>query len=224
MKTCSGWQRARQDDQIEQREAQILQAASDLFDHYRYDDITLAKIAKAAGFTRSNLYRYFPTREDVFLTLMSRDMDLWVNHVHEMMSQADTHVDNFVDRWLPLVLSNPRMMRFLELLAGVFEQKASADRLLAFKQRLQAQMTAIIEQLLAGKLFASAQGAHRFLVAHLAFVSGLYPKLNVPEHHRELLAEDGLAESRDEVRLLMREGVQAFYDRYRDDTRSQMAQ
>lgn len=219
MKTCSGWQRARQDDQIEQREAQILQAASDLFDHYRYDDISLAHIAKAAGFTRSNLYRYFPTREDVFLTLMSRDMDLWVSHVSKLMNQSDIHPDTFVDEWMPVVLSHPRMMRFYELLAGVFEQKASAERLLVFKQRLHEQMSDIIHQLLEANLFASEEGARRFLVSHLAFVSGLYPKLNLSEQHQNMLAASGHPETPDDYRLLMMEGVQAFYDTYRGDTR-----
>ncbi|EAR11454.1 TetR/AcrR family transcriptional regulator [Reinekea blandensis] len=224
MKTCSSWQRARRDDQIEQREAQILQAASDLFDQFRYDDITLARIAKAAGFTRSNLYRYFPTREDVFLTLMSRDMDDWVDKVTQLMSHSDLDAESFVDHWMPVILSNPRMMRFYELLAGVFEQKASAERLLAFKQRLHEQMAVIIDQLLMQNLFASSDGASRFLVSHLAFVSGLYPKLHVSDHYRSLMESAGYEDSTDEYRLLMIEGVQAFYDRYRNDDRPSMAQ
>lgn len=220
MKTCSGWQRARQDDQIEQREAQILQAASDLFDCYRYDDITLAKIAKVAGFTRSNLYRYFSTREDVFLTLMSRDMDSWVTHVTKLMERSDISPETFVDQWMPIVLGNPRMMRFYELLAGVFEQKASAERLLVFKQRLNEQLSEIIDQLLQKNLFASAEGASRFLVTHLAFVSGLYPKLNLSKLHQDLMEKSGHSESPDEYRMLMMEGVRAFYRTYQGDTRS----
>ncbi|MEP4546187.1 MAG: TetR/AcrR family transcriptional regulator [Saccharospirillum sp.] len=220
MKTCSGWQRARQDDQIEQREAQILQAASDLFDCYRYDDITLAKIAKAAGFTRSNLYRYFPTQEDVFLTLMSRDMDSWITHVTGLMERSDINPETFVDQWMTIVLGNPRMMRFYELLAGVFEQKASAERLLLFKQRLNEQLSEIIDQLLQKNLFASADGARRFLVTHLAFVSGLYPKLSLSKQHRDLMEKSGHSESPDEYRMLMMEGVRALYKTYQCDTRS----
>ena len=219
MKTCSSWQRARRDDQIEERETQILQAASDLFDQFRYDDITLARIAKAAGFTRSNLYRYFPTREDVFLTLMSRDMDDWVSKVIALFERDAVSTESFVDHWMPLVLSNPRMMRFYELLAGVFEQKASIERLLQFKQRLHQQMSEISSRLVDAGLFATSDGARRFLVAHLAFVSGLYPKLSLSDEQRELMKKVGYDHSTEEYRQLMFEGVQTFYDRYRNDVR-----
>jgi AcrR family transcriptional regulator len=35
-------------------------------------------IAREAGFTRSNLYRYFTTREEIFLTLFTADFEICV--------------------------------------------------------------------------------------------------------------------------------------------------
>lgn len=209
MNECRAWQRARRDDQKEARETAILKAASDLFDHYRYEDITLALIAKTAGFTRSNLYRYFATKEDVYLQLMSLDVAQWLERVKtEMTSEAVTR-ESFVEQWLPLILSNKRLMRFYDLLASMFENNASADALTEFKQRLNEQMQQVIDLLLQLELFADAENAQRFMITHLALISGLAVKLTLPESARKQWAEPP-----EFYEVLLTEGVQALYQRY----------
>jgi len=59
------WVRARSDEQIEQRINEIVDATARLYEENRFEDITFAMIAKEANFTRSNLYRYFQTKEEI---------------------------------------------------------------------------------------------------------------------------------------------------------------
>ena len=60
------WVRARNEEQIEQRISEIVDATARLYESHRFEEITFAMIAKEADFTRSNLYRYFATKEDIF--------------------------------------------------------------------------------------------------------------------------------------------------------------
>ena len=59
------WERARSEEQIEYRVNEILKATAKLYEEHRFEEITFVMIAKEAGFTRSNLYRYFKTKEDI---------------------------------------------------------------------------------------------------------------------------------------------------------------
>lgn len=65
------WQRARTPENIEARKCAILDAARDLFSKKPYEDISLNGIAANAGFTKSNVYTYFSSREEIFLTVFS---------------------------------------------------------------------------------------------------------------------------------------------------------
>lgn len=215
MNDCKAWQRARRDDQKEAREKAILKAASSLFDDYRYEQITLALIAKTAGFTRSNLYRYFATKEDVYLRLMTQDFVEWYEKVEAKMTPGRVTPDTFVEQWLPLIMANKRLMRFYDLLASVFENNASAEALLEFKQKLQVQMQDVIALVLQLELFASAENAQRFMVSHLALISGMAAKLTMPESQRAPSSEQRFAEPAEFYEGLLKESIQALYDHYR---------
>ena len=66
------FQRARRPDQIEQRKEAILAAALDLFQEKGLENVTLADIASKVGTATSNLYRYFGSREHIYLRVLQR--------------------------------------------------------------------------------------------------------------------------------------------------------
>ncbi len=80
------WVRARSDRQIEQRTGEIVGATARLYETHRFEEITFAMIAKEADFTRSNLYRYFETKEEIFLELLKHDIGVWRSDVLDTFS------------------------------------------------------------------------------------------------------------------------------------------
>jgi len=71
------WIRATQPEQKKSREATILAAARKLFAAGDYENAGLNAIAREAGFTKSNVYRYFKTREDIFLRIFEEAAEDW---------------------------------------------------------------------------------------------------------------------------------------------------
>ena len=58
------------------RERQILDAAEELLAANAYTDLTIGDIAEAAGITRGALYFYFASKQDVFIALVARTVQL----------------------------------------------------------------------------------------------------------------------------------------------------
>ena len=56
----------------EQRRAQLLDAAGDLFAERGYEEVSVEDIARAAGVQRGLLHHYFGGRKDVYLALVER--------------------------------------------------------------------------------------------------------------------------------------------------------
>ena len=77
----TAWRRARSREKKELRVLDVLNSASELFQAQAYDAITMEEIARRSGFTRPNLYRYFRTKEEIFLTLVDHDLTVWIDEV-----------------------------------------------------------------------------------------------------------------------------------------------
>jgi AcrR family transcriptional regulator len=208
------WQRARSDDQIEQREAAILEAAATLFEEFRFDEITFVMIGKKANFTRSNLYRYFKTKEEVFLRLLTLDMIEWQISGTQLIEQSELNSKNFIALWLPLVAENQRLLRLYEILASVLEMNVSEEALKRFKIQSHDSMSLLIDSLIEKNLFDDNENAFRFLISHIALVSGMNPKLRMPSSHHKVLKELNMAPVEGYYESILAEGVNALYERY----------
>jgi AcrR family transcriptional regulator len=75
------FQRARQPKQIEQRQEAILEAAFVLFQKKGLENVTLADIAEKVGTAKSNIYRYFDSREHIYLRALQRQAAEWEKRV-----------------------------------------------------------------------------------------------------------------------------------------------
>jgi len=67
------WERARRPEQTAARRKEILNAAKALFAELEYEEISLNAIAREAGFSKPNVYRYFSTREEIFLAIFEEE-------------------------------------------------------------------------------------------------------------------------------------------------------
>ncbi|MEM1048458.1 MAG: TetR family transcriptional regulator [Pseudomonadota bacterium] len=68
------FQRARSPERKEQRRQAILDAAAQVLDRDGIEATSLNAIAREAGIVKSALYRYFESREEIFLRLMLQDL------------------------------------------------------------------------------------------------------------------------------------------------------
>src|ERR1700738_2225094 len=68
----NSFQRARQPAQIQQRREAILRAALILFQRNGLENVSLNDIAREVGLAKSNIYRYFESREHIYLVVLQR--------------------------------------------------------------------------------------------------------------------------------------------------------
>ena len=82
----------------------IIQALFRLMNEYRYDKISVTDIAQKAGVGRATFYRYFKSKEDIYLAVVESELDIlsdMMKHVVEKDIQPDeklmemiyTHLD-----------------------------------------------------------------------------------------------------------------------------------
>jgi hypothetical protein len=62
---------------IKTRKEEIVNACEKLYKTMSFKDITMKVIASATTFTRTSIYNYFHTKEEIFLALTKKEYDLW---------------------------------------------------------------------------------------------------------------------------------------------------
>ena len=173
-KAPPAFERARSEEQKEQRVATIVSAAERLFDRHEFEELTLAAIAREASFTRSNLYKYFQTREEILLELLKRDMRRWARLICERLAGRRYGVKRVAQLWAESLGAEKRLLRLLALLHVQLEKSCSLESLISFKALAQESMGELTEALCKTFKGLHVQRAEEFLAVQIATASGLY--------------------------------------------------
>ncbi|MEM7723222.1 MAG: TetR family transcriptional regulator C-terminal domain-containing protein [Pseudomonadota bacterium] len=88
----------------------ILDAALDVFSKEGFRGATVDQIAEAAGLSKPNLLYYFPSKEAIHITLLSRLMDTWLDPLRELDPTGDPpeELRAYIQRKLQMSRDFPR--------------------------------------------------------------------------------------------------------------------
>ncbi|ASP40118.1 TetR family transcriptional regulator [Bacterioplanes sanyensis] len=124
-------QRAKSPEQKALRRQQILQAASECFAQQSFERANLADVAAKAGVTKAALYRYFRSKEVLFLTLYGELLQ-------QLMADAEQQpvAQDAATACVDLMCRHPEFCQLNAILHTVLEQNLSAEEAREFKLEL----------------------------------------------------------------------------------------
>ncbi len=130
------WQRARTDEKKNERKEAIHKAAFTLFKKNGYDNVSFNGIASEAGFTKSNMYRYFSSREEIFLNIFAGLFKKWVEDCIEKLQRLDQEetINIFAKIWVESHMSHKQFLDLTPILFVSLERNSSYEQLLEFKK------------------------------------------------------------------------------------------
>ncbi len=187
--------RARRPDEIAQRQEEIVAAAATLLDQGELDRISLNAIARQAGLAKSAVYRYFESREAIFLKILERDWQQWLTEVEAALaSLAGSDDPEAVATALTrATLDHPRLCRLVSALSSVLEQNLSEDVVLAFKQESLTLATRMMEALHQALPSIAMNQWQDFANPAIALIAGLWPLSHPSETVRKVMARPEFA-------------------------------
>jgi AcrR family transcriptional regulator len=125
---------------VDQRRRQLLDAGAELFARFSYDELSMAKIARAVGISKALLYHYFPSKQAYFQATLEQaaaelaqtvqpDPDL--PPIEQLMSSLDAYlgwIERNADAYAKLITSVGAVPEVRELVERV--RNETADRIL----------------------------------------------------------------------------------------------
>ena len=187
--TESSFQRARRPEQKQQRRAAILAAAEQLLAEDGVDGVSLNAIARRAGLAKSNVYRYFESREQIFLWILLDDMVAWACEVERGLEPlAGRNSASAAARVIAAAfLGRQRLCELNSVLSWVLEQNVSEETVLDFKTRASVGAMGVADALHRALPSIPEDRCLWTLRSVFAFVAGLWPLTRMsPEVERVL--------------------------------------
>jgi AcrR family transcriptional regulator len=174
------FQRAREPGQKEQRRGDLLAAAAALLAGGGLDAVTLSAIARDAGLAKSNVYRYFESREQILLEILIEDEIAWVGELERALAPlaGSGEVDEVAAAIARTVAARPATCALIAAVSAVLEHNLSEDTVLEFKRRV-LDVSIRIRNALHAALPALSHDRTESLIRSLhALVAGLWPMAN----------------------------------------------
>lgn len=79
------------------RKEEIITACEELYKAMSFKEITIKEIGNATSFTRTSIYNYFQTKEEISLALLQREYERWPGHtikdIKKLCKGAETVCD-----------------------------------------------------------------------------------------------------------------------------------
>jgi AcrR family transcriptional regulator len=134
-------QRARREDDKQQRRDALLKAARALFERSPRLDTTIAEIAERAGVAKGTVFLYFSTREELELAVLELELASWFDAIDEELDAEGMWTAQRVCATLvSSVVLRKLMIRLLSRLELVIEHNVAPASIERFKRWLLARM------------------------------------------------------------------------------------
>lgn len=145
--------RAYSDEEKQQREQMIIDAAQQLLMEKSFHSINMSEVARTANLAKGTVYLYFQTKEELFLTLFERQFAQWLEDVETQLNKLTSPApkEAVVDILVQTISQNRQLVRMAALTNIIFEHNISYEKARAYKLLLHEQVIhlgAILDSLL----------------------------------------------------------------------------
>ena len=175
------------------RKEEIISACRKLYETMSFKDITLKEIGQQTSFTRTSIYNYFETKEEIFLALFAQEYELFAEDLDRLLEQREMlSTDELSSELAHALERRPLMLKLLSMNLYDMEANSRMERLVEFKKAY-GESSAAVDRCL--KKFVpdlTEENRQTFLYAFLPFVYGLYPYTVVTEKQRLAMKEAGI--------------------------------
>ncbi len=175
-------------EQTNARRDEIINACAQLYETTSFKDLTLKDIGSATSFTRTSIYNYFQTKEEIFLALLEREYDLWNDDLTAISEENERlSADEFADRLARSLEKRERLLKIMSMNHYDLESSSRMENLTRFKRAYGKSLQLVARCV--EKFFPDmgADEVQNFIYVFFPFMFGIYPYTNVTEKQREAM-------------------------------------
>lgn len=171
-----------------ERKNEIIQACASLYETMGFKDITIRDIGEKTSFTRTSIYNYFQTKEEIFLALLQQEYEMWTEDLQALAAiETSLSVSAFASAMAATLEKRKCMLKLMSMNLYDMEGNSRMDNLVAFKKVYAKAMQAVSCCLEKFFPHMSVGDIQEFLYVFFPFLFGVYPYTTATEKQKEAM-------------------------------------
>lgn len=171
-----------------ERRKEIIDACEKLYQTMSFKDITIIEIGKITSFTRTSIYNYFNTKEEIFLALLQKEYELWIKELEKIILENETLTKKqFADLIAKSLENRLQLLKLMSMNHFDMEMNSRQENLIEFKKIYGKSLKTVKKSL--DKFFPkmSETEKNNFLYSFFPFVYGIYPYAIVNDEQKKAM-------------------------------------
>ena len=172
---------------------EIVAVCAELYKSMSFKDITLKEIGRRTSFTRTSIYNYFQTKEEIFLELFKREYEAWTADLNALeRSHEGMTAREFAAALAETLERRGCLLKLMSMNLYDMEDNSSLEALVEFK-RSYARMLETLSRC-AAKFFPrlGEEGVREFVYGFIPFLFGVYPYTSLTDKQRAAMEAAGI--------------------------------
>ena len=172
----------------EEKKEEIIKACEELYEETSFKDITIKGIGEQGKFSRTSIYYYFQTKEEIFLSLFKKEYENWIKDLEELYSENEELTKkNFADKLAKTIEKRTNLLKLLSMNMYDMEENSRIEELIKFKTAYGKSVEMVRKCI--DKFFKdmSEEEKDKFIFSFFPFMYGIYPYAEVTEKQKEAM-------------------------------------
>lgn len=175
------------------RKNEILNACETLYSEKGFKEIRLQEIADATSITRTAMYTYFETKEEIFMALLAREHHRWNKDLKKILDGNTVLTKEELSDLLAKSLEKRfNLLKLMSMNVFQLEDNSRYERVVEYKVGLGGSMKcmrAIAEKFCT---WMTEQQIEEFVYAVFPLIFGIYPYSGINDKARKAMEEAGV--------------------------------
>lgn len=175
-------------ERINARKEEIINACEKLYQTMSFKEITLKEIGKETSFSRTSIYNYFQTKEEIFLALLKREYDTWIMQLQEVIDTKEAMSDEEIADTLAKTLNDrQQLLKIMSMNHYDLEENSRMEMLIDFKVSYGKALKTVAQMLEKFRPDMDLERRAAFIYSFFPFMFGIYPYTVVTDKQKEAM-------------------------------------
>lgn len=169
----------------EDKKEEIIKACEELYKDTSFKDITIKGIGEQGKFSRTSIYYYFQTKEEIFLALFTKEYEKWIKELKELYSKNEELTKEDFAKYLAHTIEKRKnLLRLLSMNMYDMEENSRIEELIKFKTAYGKSVEMVRKCI--DKFFKemTEEEKDKFIFSFFPFMYGIYPYAEVTKKQK----------------------------------------
>lgn len=173
---------------VDVRREEIINACEELYKKENFKDITLKQIGEKTTFSRTSIYNYFQTKEEIFLALFQREYEKWIEDLNKIYEKNERlMIEELANKLAHTIEKRPTLLKLLAMNLYDMEDNSKMEALVEFKQAYGNSIRAVKRCLDKFVTNMNEEEKTNFILSFFPFMYGIYPYAVVTAKQKEAM-------------------------------------